>query len=1249
MKQRIIKKKHTVFCRLLSVCLALAMLSGMLVTVAGAQEGDGLTALSLSGTAVIEFDPAQTEYTAYLPQCYDENSEAIPVEVPTVTTVPADAQIDYPAEADGGVITVTYGGDVYTINLEVVGTNLLDNPSFEDVNDNTTPKSWSHNEGGALNATTTAAAHSGYGSYLANSYYTKVPYQRKKVPSGTKHLASMWARLDPDRTKDKAATSFHFERKSPSSASMSITAYENNVSKATSTTHSTNFATTLSDEWARYSTVFVSDKDDTILWFGAVDWTTADSIVYCADDYFLGELAAAGIKVYDESGYEISGTVRPLEGVNVINLCPRVVNQIGGTDGLEDVTDISFEFAKEYNDISLSEDGVLEIGREAPSSVAINIMAQIDIDGVKQTAIKDEFVLEIEDIPEEASYGLEDIVINGLSVPEFAFWDTNYVMQLPYSYTPNDFEVSFDDITVETYAVNEDAEVSYKLSGSFLTVTVEESDGSEYTYNIELVPVGKNLYADGGFEKGTSNASGTGSKAQVKDAAAAGSGSLKIAPAGTNRYATSGPTPNPDGVIANRKYLFQYMYRLYDTTGNPFEAMFWRDAFEGTIRFYDGDKPLDLTNVVVESEWKTLRALVTPSASSKPVIYFVRPTWDQNDGTPVQPPIVFDECYLGEVVVADMNYTGANELAIPESGETTTILSVDMVNQFGTKVGLEDEHAEWDLVMEYPGVYVDGDSLVITNDAREDTIRVRATVTSSVNPSVKFASTYPITLAAEHEFAEIPRANSVQIEGDVLEDQTLTGIYKYFNTKNIPEEGTTYRWLYSDSMTGAKKPIPDAEDITYVVEAEYADKYIFFEVTPRNALRDGTAAISPYAVKPTKPVAGSVSVNGGGYTGSTVKGSYVYSDTNGDKEGVSTYRWLRADSANGDYKPIDGATGTEYILTEDDESCYIAFEVTPVSVAEYETTGTPTRSVGGVYSSRPVATDLDIKKTSKNTYSVSYKYDHPVDIDEGNSLIQWYIDGDLAGTSSSQTVGSSDDKISVTITPIAKYPPYEGAPVSVSLTIDDDNDKVVSKKSGGSSGGSGASIIVPVPEVVPEPEVVVPQKHWAEDGINFVKTNGIMQEIAEGDFGNTRIVTRAEFIYYVMKTLGYKDSAYKHEFADVTGEAYYAGLLQTAVDMGIISRNDKFYPDSTVTREQICKILIEASGQDAQLVPMLDKFADKDTISEWARGYVGAASETKLLKGVSDTEFAPLGIVTREQTATILKRLYDYKNGGVIE
>ena len=86
------------------------------------------------------------------------------------------------------------------------------------------------------------------------------------------------------------------------------------------------------------------------------------------------------------------------------------------------------------------------------------------------------------------------------------------------------------------------------------------------------------------------------------------------------------------------------------------------------------------------------------------------------------------------------------------------------------------------------------------------------------------------------------------------------------------------------------------------------------------------------------PTASSVSIvddNGGTFVeGDSLTGNYTYADTNGDVEGTSTFRWLRAGVA------ISGATSISYTLVTADVSQPISFEVTPIAA-----TGTTTGSL----------------------------------------------------------------------------------------------------------------------------------------------------------------------------------------------------------------------------------------------------------------------------------------------------------------
>ncbi len=97
-----------------------------------------------------------------------------------------------------------------------------------------------------------------------------------------------------------------------------------------------------------------------------------------------------------------------------------------------------------------------------------------------------------------------------------------------------------------------------------------------------------------------------------------------------------------------------------------------------------------------------------------------------------------------------------------------------------------------------------------------------------------------------------PTATNVSISGSPSVGQILTGSYKYNNSSGIPEGISTYRWLYSTSLSGTYYAISGAASKTYKLTSNDAGRYIKFEVTPiaaRGASAKGTpvqsAAVGP--------------------------------------------------------------------------------------------------------------------------------------------------------------------------------------------------------------------------------------------------------------------------------------------------------------------------------------------------------------------------------------------------------------------
>lgn len=112
------------------------------------------------------------------------------------------------------------------------------------------------------------------------------------------------------------------------------------------------------------------------------------------------------------------------------------------------------------------------------------------------------------------------------------------------------------------------------------------------------------------------------------------------------------------------------------------------------------------------------------------------------------------------------------------------------------------------------------------------------------------------------------------------------------------------------------------------------------------------------------PTASSVAFTGDLENGATLTGTYTYADTESDVEGVTTFRWYRANNGSGAGRAIiSGATSSTYVPTLSDVGKYIQFGVTPKAV-----TGTLTGTqVLSAYSGPIVLVDVIAPTVSSMT------------------------------------------------------------------------------------------------------------------------------------------------------------------------------------------------------------------------------------------------------------------------------------------
>ena len=171
------------------------------------------------------------------------------------------------------------------------------------------------------------------------------------------------------------------------------------------------------------------------------------------------------------------------------------------------------------------------------------------------------------------------------------------------------------------------------------------------------------------------------------------------------------------------------------------------------------------------------------------------------------------------------------------------------------------------------------------------------------------------------------------------------------------------------------------------------------------------------------------------------------------------------------------------------------------------------------------------------------------------------------------------------------------------------------------------------------------ENHWAKTDIEFLALKGIVSGAGDGQFLPENSVTRAEFAKMTLNAIGMLLTPYHDSFDDVSGSDWYASVVQTIADNGLMLGYEHYFrPNDKITREEMAKIIIAAYEYHTQAtVSDLSAiyFDDADDISDWAVGSIQKAVKMRFVNGITATEFAPKEFSTRAQAAAIIKRLCD--------
>ncbi len=222
--------------------------------------------------------------------------------------------------------------------------------------------------------------------------------------------------------------------------------------------------------------------------------------------------------------------------------------------------------------------------------------------------------------------------------------------------------------------------------------------------------------------------------------------------------------------------------------------------------------------------------------------------------------------------------------------------------------------------------------------------------------------------------------------------------------------------------------------------------------------------------------------------------------------------------------------------------------------------------------------------------------------------------------------------------------------------------------SGGGGTGStgkvptnpGTGYVTETPPPIVDPPVVEPPKPegftdmglvpWAEEAVNALKEKGVVSGRGDGIFAPNDSVTRAEFVKMVVGAFKISQGDEKLAFTDLN-DGWSEPYIRAAVSGGIINgiSETEFAPQMMITREQGAAILYRTILlKDKILENDADIFADDINISDYAKDAVYALKTAGVISGRDTGEFSPRDTMTRAEAA---KMIYGAMNltGGTDE
>ena len=168
--------------------------------------------------------------------------------------------------------------------------------------------------------------------------------------------------------------------------------------------------------------------------------------------------------------------------------------------------------------------------------------------------------------------------------------------------------------------------------------------------------------------------------------------------------------------------------------------------------------------------------------------------------------------------------------------------------------------------------------------------------------------------------------------------------------------------------------------------------------------------------------------------------------------------------------------------------------------------------------------------------------------------------------------------------------------------------------------------------------------HWAENEILSLNKDGIINGVSASRYAPEDDITRAEFLALLVRCAGTEGAAYNGEIADVPADEWYAESCAAGIKAGVISAGDNFRPNDKITREEMCKMLVDCYENTKNAINDYADVSFTDTALISDINSVKKAVSMKFMIGNADGSFAPSDTATRAEAAAVIKRYTDALN-----